>query len=301
MTPAGSTDATAGPCGRRGGPLHSSIIEENLGGGRLRVIDSKLGRRPSACSAASSPRWSGADAKGGGIIKCGASARGAPRRPPPRLGDGSFIRAPAPRASTASPARRPCRSCRGAAVGGEGPYRGRLVDAQQLRAVPGGRHRAAVGSGRAAVRGDPRRSPRSSTPARRPTVRPWWSTRSPSATPADRGRSPRLRSTAYATKGLRTVTALIGAPRTVKRGARVALRANGDRAERRRGRRTGGHLRRPGASREALDTGPSSTLAADGSCTVRVRLTRTGIVRVNFAGATGWKASVSRARNIRVR
>lgn len=298
VTPAGSTDATAESFWRRGGPLHTAIVERNLGGGRFQVIDSNWGGDERVSRHIFTPReW--ADSKGGGIIKAWRFGSGAPGAR--ALGDGSFVRVAGTQGIYRLAGAAPLPILSWEAIGGEQPvvevdwstlnnFAPFPVDGTVLQAGPGGPLYTVR-------QGIPTALKAGATPGREPVVVDPLTIRNAGGP----GAFSRLRSMAFAGKGIVTRVAVIAAPKRVKRGASAALRARITAAK------TPGGARPVGSCAAELRRGTkwlpqrSAALGADGTCRVRVTVRRKAVVRVAFAGATGWRASASRPLAIGLR
>lgn len=296
VTPAGSTDATAEPLWRRGGPLHTAIVERNLGGGRFAVIDSNWGGDERVTRHVFAPlEW--AASKGGGIVKAWRFGKAGSTPAVSALGDGSFIRVAGTDALYRLAGAAPLPVTGWAAVGGEAPVTevdwptvNNLapfpVDGTILRSGPEGPlYRVS--------RGVPKALPAGASPSRPPVVVDPLVI----ANAGGPGAWSRLRSVAFEAKGLATRTAITAAPRRVARGARVAVSA------RVRARGTAMPAGRCTLQRRAgagwTDLG-SAALSAGGACTVRSRITASSTVRVAFVAATGWRSGYSAGRWITV-
>ncbi len=297
VTPAGSTDATAETLWRRGGPLHSAVVERNLGDGRFAVIDSNWGGDERVSRHVFDPlAW--AASKGGGIVKAWrfGAAGGAPAAS--TLGDGSFIRVAGSAALYRLAGAAPLPVTGWQAVGGEAPVTEAdwatvnnlapfPVDGTILRAGPDGPlYRV--------QHGVPKRMADGATPARPPVVvDPLVITNA-----GGPGAWGRLRNVAFDARGVLTRTAVTAVPKRVARGARVAVaaRVRAADASRPAGRCT---LQRR-AGKRWIDLG-SASLSASGTCTVRGRLGASSVVRVAFVAATGWRSGHSAGRHIAVR
>lgn len=297
VTPAGSTDATAETLWRRGGPLHSAIVERNLGNGRFAVIDSNWGGDERVTRHEFAPlAW--AASKGGGIVKAWRFGKAGAAPALSTLGDGSFIRVAGSSALYRLAGAAPLPVTGWAAVGGEGPVTevdwatvNNLapfpVDGTILRAGPAGPlYRVA--------KGVPRRLADGAAPARPAVVVDPLVI----ANAGGPGAWSRLRNVAFEAKGLATTTAITAAPRRVARGARVAVtarvRARGTQAP--AGRCT---LQRRTGTRWA-DLG-SAKVGPTGTCRIRARIGATAMVRVAYIAATGWRSGHSAGRRIAVR
>lgn len=297
VTPAGSTDATAESLWRRGGPLHSAVVERNLGGGRFAVIDSNWNGDERVSRHVFAPQeW--AASKGGGIIKAWRFGRPGSAPAASTLGDGSFIRVAGTSALYRLAGAAPLPVTTWSAVGGEGPVTevdwatvNNLapfpVDGTILRAGPRGPlYRV--------VRGVPKPLAAGATPDRTPVVVDPLVIKNAGGP----GAWGRLRNVAFDAQGKATRTAITAAPKRVVRGARVAVTA--------RVRASGGATpvgrctlqRRAGSRWTDLASG---RVTATGTCTMRARLTATATVRVAYIAATGWRSGHSAARRITIR
>lgn len=296
IIPRGSTDATAETFWRRGGPLHTAVVERNLGGLRFAVIDSNWAGNERIARREWDPvAW--ADSKGGGIIKAwrfgrgGAVARTA-------LGDGSFVRVTGTSGIYRIAGAAPLPVLTPAAVGGvqsvteiDYPTLNNLapfpVDGTILQSGPGGPLYM--------VRdGVPRPLPASVRPDRPPVVI------DPAAieNAGGPGAFSRLRNVAFTARGVVTRLRVVAAPKRVARGARpvVRMRVTAAGSQTPVGRCT--LQRRRGTSWVA---GGSGTLSAAGTCAVRVKIDATTLLRGRFLGSTGWRPATGPGFRIRLR
>jgi len=296
VTPAGSTDATAESLWRRGGPLHSAVVEANLGGGVFRVIDSNWSGSERVTRHVFSPEtW--AASKGGGIVKVWRFGQGAPS-PTTSLGDGSFVRVAGTQGIYLIAGAAPLPVLDWDAVGGEAPVTeidwstlSNLapfpVDGTVLRAGPGGPLYSVT-------RGVPRPMAGAPAPGRTVVVVDPLAIRNAGGP----GAWSRLRSTEFAAKGVATRPRFTAAPRRVTRGKGFAVAATVRATS--RGVPAGRCTIQRRAGTRWIDGG-SGSVSQTGTCRMRVRLTATSTVRVSFIGATGWRSSHSPGRTIVVR
>lgn len=296
VTPAGSTDATAEALWRRGGPLHSAVVEANLGGGAFRVIDSNWGGSERVARHVFTPAtW--AASKGGGIIRVWRFGRGG-AVPAASLGDGSFVRVAGTEGIYRIAGAAPLPVVDWDAVGGEAPVtevdRSTLanlapfpVDGTVLRAGPGGPLYTVR-------KGVPRPLTGTPPPGRTVVVVDPLAIRNAGGP----GAWSRLRSTEFAARGVTTRTAITGAPRRAARGRAFTVTARVRAAS--RGVPAGRCTIQRRAGKRWVD-GASGTVSPAGICRMRARLAAATVVRVSFLGATGWKSSRSAGRRVTVR
>ncbi|MEQ9335629.1 MAG: hypothetical protein RJQ03_00385 [Miltoncostaeaceae bacterium] len=296
VIPAGSTDATAETFWRRGGPLHTAVVERNLGGLRYAVIDSNWAGNERIARRTWEPvEW--ADSKGGGIIKAwrfgrgGTVARSA-------LGDGSFVRVAGTSGIYRIAGAAPLPVLTPTAVGGvrsiteiDYPTLNNLapfpVDGTILRSGPGGRlYRVTDGV--------PRILPVTFRPDRPPVV----IDPAAIANAGGPGAFSRLRNVAFSARGALTRLRVVSAPARVRRGPTAVVRMSvagpgGVRPvgrcslQRRRGKRW-------------IAAG-SANLTAAGTCAVRVRIGAATLLRGRFLGSTGWRPATGPGFRIRLR